>query len=328
MTIVWQQLGKLTLFLLFSVFTFEIIVLAPKDLADQSNVRLFRRPEDLERFDQIARDLHLVEVKDDEMQWELWADRAEKMAAKDLWGLNDMRAKFYGGKGVQYVVAGKGGSVSQSQDLMKMDGLVDIKSTDGYSFKTVDLHYNPSLNVLEGEGPVEMMGNPRSEQGRPIRLSGTGLRTYTKENRTEILDDVQASKVLPNGLTVKIMAQFAEFQHLAKRALFQNSVRIQYGEMLITGGEAIIQMNVRSGVLETMQMHKGVVITDPYRRAKAQRLDVYFPREELVLEGNPTVEQNSDIIVGERILLLDRGDRVQVTKVKAKVDGQQMEKKQ
>lgn len=322
MTLVQHSFQNLLISLLVGVVVFEFVVLFPKDLADQSNVKLYRRTEDVQQFDQIAQDLHLMEVNSEKVEWELWSSRADKRTGQDIWGLNDVNAKFFGKKENVFTVHGQNGSVSESRNQMQISGEVETISTEGYKFKTESILYDPVAHALYSPGEVEMEG-PADKDGQGLRLRGSGLRAMINQRKTEIASNVYATKMVSAGKKVVIRSEQAEFSGEERVARFTGKVEINYGEMKIRGPYAEFQINPKSLGMDRLVMNKGAMLKDPDRTATAQKLVADFPTQKLTLDGNPRVVQGEDVLVGDQIIFLDAGDRVQVVNAKAKFDSNQ-----
>jgi lipopolysaccharide export system protein LptA len=55
-------------------------------------------------------------------------------------------------------------------------------------------------------------------------------------------------------------------------------------------------------------------------------VDVYFKDDKVVFNGAPRVVQNGDELVGDQIVFLEGGKKVQVSNAKAQIDPRAMEK--
>lgn len=312
---------KSLLFFVVTIVVAEFVILFPKDLADQTNVKLYRRTEDVKQYDQIAQDLHLMEVNQEKVEWELWSKRADKKTGLDIWGLNDVKAKFFGKNDHTFSVKGSQGTVSESRNQMQISGAVETLSSDGYQFKTDSILYDPVLHALISPGRVEMLG-PADRDGAGIIVTGVGLRTLIHERKTEIQSDVYAVKSIAQQKPMSIRSSFAEFIGAKRIAQFSGDVVIKYGDMILTGPFAEFKLDGKQSQLDQLVMSKGVKMQDSFRKAVADKMTAYVQQNKIVLDGNPKVYQDQDVLVGDQILLLDGGERVQVVNVKAKFDSQ------
>lgn len=315
------SIKKVLLFIAVTLVVAEVVVLFPKDLADQTNVKLYRRTEDVKQYDQIAQDLHLMEVNKEKVEWELWSERADKKTGVDIWGLNAVRAKFFGKNDHTFSVRGSQGTVSESRNQMQISGEVETLSSDGYRFVTDSILYDPVLHALISPGRVEMSGPP-DKDGAGIRVTGIGLRTLIHERKTEIQSDVLATKPVAGQRPMSIKSSFAEFLGDKKVARFSGDVVIRSADMVISGPFAEFRVDPKSNQLDQLVMNNGVKLQDPLRKATAGKMTAYVRENKIVLDGNPKVYQDQDVLVGDQIVLLDNGERVQIVNVKAKFDTQ------
>jgi LPS export ABC transporter protein LptC/lipopolysaccharide transport protein LptA len=331
-----NRLIQIGLAVLLALVLVEAILLAPGQVRDLKEAATDQsgeaRNNDLplsnaaeEGVDQSMRGMHMIETHDGAKEWELWSDKATSLKAKDMLQLEKVKANFFSESGVTFSVVGKQGTVKVKSKDLRVEGDVVIDSSNGYTFRTAAMDYTSTERALVAPGQVQMNG-PKDDLGHSLRLTGIGMRASLKDSKMEVLRDVKAEKALENGRNILIRSQRSTFlgkQHLAN---FTGQVILDMDSMRITGPEAQFEHDAQSGQIKSVVFSGGAKVSDSDKWATAEKLKVDFATNRFVLRGNPRVVQNNDELRGEEIVLLDGGKRVQVQRVRAKVDQKRMEK--
>jgi LPS export ABC transporter protein LptC len=321
--------------LLFIILVIEIIVISPKELgiSPADDVEQEGPPAPSGSAGQIMRDVHLVQAKVDGKEWELWASRALKPKDNEKWVIEHVKVKFFADKGVTYTVTGKKGEVipnGKVSDLQIM-GDVETKSSNGYTFKTQSSVYESKKRHLTSPEEVEMAGPP-DKDGHQLHLTGANMTADLATNEISINRNVHATKNVSDKdhteRLANIQSQRALFSGKTKLAQFFGNVVIEIDTMQVTGPVAKFAYDSNSENLDSMQVGGGVRLTDTDKFATSGSLNILFKENRVVFEGSPRVVQNGDEIVGDKIVLLDGGKRVQVLNAKAQIDPKTMEKHQ
>ncbi|MCB0364827.1 MAG: LPS export ABC transporter periplasmic protein LptC [Bdellovibrionaceae bacterium] len=322
-----MKIGKFLLGLLFVVLVVEIIVIAPKDV-DQPP------PEDSEEtvaadsdsgVEQLMRGAHLVETREGEKEWELWADTATSYKEKAQWSLQTVKTRFFGKDGVHFTVTGERGTVQVQTKDMTVKGNVRIRSSNGYIFKTEEVMYHSGERRLMAPLPVTMWGI-KDEAGHSLHLRGQSLEADLNNALMTVSRDVRGEKPFKNEKRLLIRSQRADFSGKSNLARFSGEVVMDFDSMRITGPEAVFEYGPDANLVRSVHVSGGVRVSDLDKWATSQKVSVNFDKDKYVFRGNPKVVQNNDELQGEEIVFLDGGKRVEVLKARAKVDKSRMEK--
>lgn len=300
---------------------FQTVLVSPRQLDDQSNVEIYDRQHGKESYDQLAKGLHLVEVKGSEREWELWADQADKRAGLQDWDLTSVKAQFFGKDSLRYNVLGEEGSVAESQKDMEIVGDVRTTSSEGYRFNAGSLRYDSVDRVLVSPGEVVVFGPPNLSKGSSsFVMRGVGLKAHVEESLIRLKEDIRASVQEPGGPPVQITSDQATLKGETKTAVFEGHVVINYQDMVLRSPTATFYFTQSgSAGLNKVVLDGGVRLRDSLRRGESRRLTLYVQQERAEMEGEPRVHQGADVLQGEKIIFLDGGERVQVMRARAKV---------
>jgi LPS export ABC transporter protein LptC/lipopolysaccharide transport protein LptA len=322
--------NSIILALLFFIVIVEIVVLAPKDLGispaeDGANGSASSKVGE-NAASQIMSGVHLVEAKHDGKEWELWAVKALRPKDNDDWDIEQVRVKFFASNGVIYNVTGKKGHVVPSKNDMKIEGNVITRSSNGYVFKTESAFYDSKNRLLTSPGDVEMTG-PKDKEGGQLYLTGAEMTAEFATNLINVNRNVHARKNLKGDKVVTIESQRALFSGKTNSAQFFGNVVIDAETMRITGPEARFVYGQKAQSLDSVEVVGGIRVTDTDKFATSSSVNVSFKDDRVVFNGSPRVVQNGDELVGDQIVFLDGGHKVQVSNAKAEMDPRNMEKK-
>lgn len=322
----FRRYGKLLLAILFIFLVVEVVLIAPTVIEEGEKTAL-EDPlveSDMEEVDQIARGIHLVEAGDGQQEWELWADEAKSLKIKETWSLTQVKAIFFGEDGTEFTVTGKRGELQTVTKDMKVSGDVNIRSTNGYLFKTQSVSYSSTAKILTTPDFLEMYG-PKDQAGHAIALTGRGLKASLESSRIRVLNDVRATKMFKDNKRVNIRSNRANFSGNTKMAEFVDNVIIDFENMRITGPKAEFQYDSQSKVVESMYVDGGVRVSDQDKWATSKNVKVDFNKDQYTFKGSPRVVQNNDELRGQEIIFLDGGKRVKVIGARARVDENRVE---
>ena len=321
------KISKFLLGLLFVLLIVEIIVIAPKDVDNNpSSGEEETSSQELDsHVKEIMRGVHLVKAREDEGEWELWADTVTSYKQQSLWELQAVKTRFFGQKGVYFIVAGEKGTVQiQSKDMTIM-GNVTVRSSNGYIFRTESVKYGSDEHQLWSSNPVTMRG-PKDDKGHSLFLSGQGFKANMTNSLIQVFGNVRGKKVVKNNKHLLIQSQSADFSSKSNLARFRGDVVMDFETMRITGPQAVFEYEVGVNLVKSVQVSGGVKVSDLDKWATSQRVKADFNREFYVFRGNPKVVQNNDELEGEEIIFLNGGRQIEVLKARVKVDKTRLEK--
>ncbi len=308
------------------VLVVQIVVLAPRNLNDQRGIGSLSAAETSQPdVDQAMRGVHLVETRDGEREWELWADEALAFKSRNIWELKQVKVVLFSEKGTEFTVTGDAGEIETGSKNLKVSGHVVTRSSNGYVMKTDLAAYDSESRSLASPGRVEMTG-PKDEKGNRINLVGEGLRADLVSSLIEINHSVRSERRLPPDRLIVIRSDGARFSARKKMAQFLGNVVMDMDQMRITGPEAEFEYASDQELVKSIAVKGGVKVSDAEKFATAENLNVQFEQDKYVFKGHPRVVQDNDEMRGDEIVFLEGGKKVLVQKVRAKVDEKSLEK--
>ena len=305
--------------LLFFFVVIELVFFAPTD-GDRSYVQgetnSLTTPE-AEENEQVLSKGYLVESSGEKKQWELWSEVARKKRGVDEWLMDEVKVKFYGESDVYYIAEGRKGFVANGQKTLTIEGDVVITSSNGYVLKTAIIDYMPEQRLINGPQLVHLKGPDEEGDAGPLFLEGDRFEANLNTNFIELIDNVKGRKKMSHKRNMKISSRRAIFSGKSNMARFERDVIIDVNSLRITGPRA--KFLYADKQLHSLFIEGGVRITDIGKWGTAGQAEVFFKEDKYVFRGGPPkVVQGEDELVGDIITIYEGGDRVQVTKAKAK----------
>lgn len=314
--------------LLFVIVVIQLIVLMPKDTVPfderpaSSDVTkpdpAMGLPSDF-KSGQVVLDAKMIETKPEGKAMELWAARAFRPKDVGELTLETVKVKFYASNGVVYTVTGKTGGVDPDTYAMWVKGDVLTKSSNGYTFRTQSVFYDSKLKRLHSPNEVEMDG-PAEVNGSRLELTGEDMSADLVSNQLKVNRKVRANRKVPGERVAKIQSNSALFSGQTNSAEFTGSVIMDLDTMRVTGPKAQFAYDPKSGQLESVMVAGGVRVTDSNKYATSGSLAVFFRDDRYVFRGSPRVVQNEDELIGDEIVFMDGGKKVQVLNARAQID--------
>lgn len=263
---------------------------------------------------------YLVDSKGVKKEFELWADEASKSMGSPEWLMTTVKVQFYTDNAL-YTVYGKRGTVNEEKNGMVIEGDVRMNSSNGYLFYTDKLSYDAQKKEITSDDKVSLEG-PKEAEGR-LYLEGTGLYVDLTKSFMRLQTNVSGFKPMSQARVMKIASQIGEFSGLHKSAQFKNNVIISVDQMKVRGNYAKFQYKDKK--LDTLFMDGGIHLQDPTKMGTAGEALVYFNEDKCIFRKKPFITQAEDELIGDEVIILDRGKRVQVKN--AKVEYFESEKK-
>lgn len=326
----YKRAGALLLALLFVALVFEIVLLSPTDLNPPQPVQNEPTVSDISKDDSIQQQMdgvHVVEAKNDEKEWELWADRATGFRADQDLTLNRVKAVFFGDNGVEMTVTGNRGRVEPKTKNMRIEGEVVTKSNNGYTFKTESISYQSDTRVLTSPNPVEVIG-PREPGGHSLYVRGDRMESDLAGGVLEIESNVRAVKSVQNSKRMQIQSDRVELNAKDKSVQFSGGVLINVDGVQVTGPGAKFRYDAKSELLKSIELDGGVKVRDENKSASSDRLNIFLDENKYVFKGKPRVYQDNDELSGDEIVFLNGGKKVEVKNAKVRVSEERIEGEQ
>lgn len=321
-----KRLGQYVLGFFFLVLVVQVVILAPKTVEEPESHEAVAPTEVTQKIDQVMHGAHLVETRESQKEWELWADEAMSFRALDRWNLKKVKAVFFGKDGVFFTVTGESGVVETKTKNMRVEGNVTTRSSNGYIFRTEVVEYDSVKHLLLSPSTVHMVG-PSDRQGSGLKLHGQKMDLNIDTSLMNVSGKVESEKNFSKGRKLLIHSDNAQFSSKSKLARFYNNVVMDMETMRITGPEAQFIYDSAGQEVSSVLVSGGVRVTDVDKWATSDRLSVNFVSDTYVFQGKPRVIQNNDELVGEKITFFEGGKRVSVQGARARMDQKRMDGK-
>ncbi|MGE0529637.1 MAG: LPS export ABC transporter periplasmic protein LptC [Bdellovibrionales bacterium] len=325
-----NRLVQIALSLALLVLLIQMVLIAPSQIRDaEDKAALIPAPqmETGNEIDQSIQGMHMIETQEGKKEWELWADQAMSLKAKDILELTAVKSLFFSDSGVTFKVTGEKGRVQVKSKDMRVEGNVVIRSSNGYTFRTPVAEYTSQTRQLMAPENVEMLG-PKDGKGYSLRLTGKGMEASLENSTMEVLSEVKAEKTIDEGRKAFIRSHRAVFSGKNRIARFRGNVVLDMDNMRITGPEAHFLWDPEREAVKSVEFVGGAKVSDTEKWATARNVRVDFDTNRLVFKGSPRVVQNNDELHGEEIIFIDGGKQVQVKSARAKVDQKTLEEKE
>jgi LPS export ABC transporter protein LptC len=323
---VFKRAGIIVLIALFALLIAEVVVISPQSLNEKSKgERGTSEIYNSQDIKALMAGVHYVETKNDEKEWELWAEKAIGFRKEDELALDGVRAIFFARNGVQLVVTGEKGSVEPKTRNMKIEGKVVTKSSNGYLFRTDSVIYNSGTRMMNSPSPVEVAG-PRDGNGRSLVISGQNMHADLNKGVMEIADNVRAEKTINAKDRMAVQSEKVQLNGKDRAVRFFGEVTIDMNGLRVTGPDALFRYDANTDLLKSIELDGGVKVSDATKWATSDKLNIFLDEDKYIFNGNPRVVQDSDELRGDQIVFLNGGKKVQVKNAKVKVSRERLEK--
>ncbi|MCJ8275878.1 MAG: LPS export ABC transporter periplasmic protein LptC [Bdellovibrionales bacterium] len=311
--------------LFFVVIVVELVFFAPESGDREIQDDLAESEMAIGAEDQVEQVLsggHLVEAQGEEKQWELESEVAKKIKGSEEWILDKVNVKFFGENDVFYKAKGLKGYVGEGQDSLKIEGDIKIDSSNKYQLMTEIIFYQTKTRKIDGPQEVTLIGPPEKKgKGGPLHMKANNFDADLNTNIINMWDKVRGRKKMSDDRNMKIASREAQFSGQSNIALFKKDVVIDVDTMTITGPRA--KFIYKDGELYSMFIDGGVKIKDIGKWGVAGEAEVFFQEDKYIFRDSPKVVQGEDQLIGDEIVIFDKGERVQVKKAKAKYRAKQ-----
>jgi LPS export ABC transporter protein LptC len=335
--------GWLLGFLLF-VLVFELVLLAPKVL-DTRVTRKEQRAADVTNNDsrdtggsaqtngaaqangaaQTMVGINVVEIREEKKRWELWSDKAVSPKGEGDLDMDRVRARFYGVEGVEFFVTGDRGRVEAETKNMEVSGQVVMESSNGYVFRTENLSYNSHTQTLTTHSKVDVRG-PSTGRNDSLTFTGRGLRAELTTEEMSLLNEVRGLKRVPErgGAMMDIQSGLAVFSSRDRAVTFKQDVRIKFESARVQGPSARFVYDATGKFLRFVELDGGIKVSDMTKLATSQSVRIDLIKNQLSLTGAPRVVQEADELLGDEIVFLEGGKKMQVKNARIKVSQEKL----
>lgn len=336
-----KALGQFILSILFLAIVIEFILVGPTEIKDQFHQAIGRpatkaiKNNELvnekildkkdEQVQQAMAGIHVIETKNENKEWELWAENAIGLKMQGDLTLQDIKASFFADKGISFEVIGRTGSISSGSKNMTVGGGVVTTSSNGYIFNTTSLEYNSKKRTLLSPTQVQVSGPP-DLVGKRLSIQGEEMLADLNLGTVSIERNVKAKKRIQRNQNMEVLAEKVNLSGHTKAVQFSGNVAIRIDGMNINSPDALFKYNPNTEQLESIDLEGGVKVKDIYKVATSEKLSINLVKNEYVFSGNPRVVQDNDEVRGDKIIFLDGGKKVKIQNAKVKVSEDTMKK--
>ncbi len=325
-----MRLSKILFGLALVVLVIELLLISPQPLgrrsalASKETINSPTMPGQAVTADQAIKGVNLIETRGGQREWELNADSALEFRGKGTWDVEKIRTKFFGNKGIQFLVKGQKGQVSVDSKDMVIEGDVITRTSNNYELKSDTIVYSASERQLSSDSPVRILG-PKDKNANRLQLRGLGMQALVGDGKIEILDKVSGDVSLGTGTPVHIKSKSVELSSSSKAATFKGNVIIDVESLRVTGPRAEFQYGTNGDELTSVFVEGGVKVSDVDKWATSENVKVVFKENKFVFKGRPRLVKENDELFGDEIVFLNGGKKVQVKGAKAEIDSSHVE---
>jgi len=334
-----RRITQTLLALLFFALVIEVVLISPNEVPDQSKVGGATAgvegevkeknansaiSDDPSQVQQQMEGVHVVETRNENKEWEMWANRAVGFKTQGDLSVNNVRASFFSDNGVSFLVTGNNGAVETATKNMIVNGDVVTTSSNGYVFRTETVEYNSQARFLRSKTPVTVKG-PRDSLGGNLVIEGKNMEANLTKGEVTISNDVKAKKRVRPDEDMTVTSNQAELYGHSREVKFTGNVVIDMHGVRISGPDAIFHYGQGSDLPESVLLSGGVKVSDVNKWATSDRLNINLAKNQFIFDGQPRVVQDNDELRGDRIVFLDGGKKVRVQNAKVKVSEQTLE---
>lgn len=317
-----KKANQYILAFLFALLIAELVVFGPIDIREKKQ----SKPDELPSTNRMGSDplqqamqgVHVIESKNENKEWELWADEALGFQDQESLVLYMIKARFFSEGALTFDVVGDKGEVQTENKNMIVDGSVVTKSSTGYTFRTEKIEYNSHNKSLNSKTAVEVVG-PRGQNGRALMISGQSMFADVVRGGVLIEKDVKARKVIQDSKYLAVTSERVQLLGHNRTVKFSGQVVIDFDGKRISGPDATFSYNSKNDLIEAIDLEGGVKVSDMSKWATSEKLNINLVKNEYTFDGRPRVVQDNDELRGDRITFLDGGKKVKVQNAKIKV---------
>lgn len=260
---------------------------------------------------------HLVESRQGERDWELFAETAEEKKENNSWNLKAVRVLFYTKQGLEFEVTGDEGFIDGLTRDITIRGNVLTKTFNGYQFRTAEVVYVSKGRWLKSQTKIVVDGAP-SKKEKPLKMRGLRMQASVDEGLIKIMGDVVTEKGLSGAQTIEVHSDESTISTRQRVVGFQGQVQVQVDSMKIESPEVSFVYKDEQDLLQSVLVSGGARLSDRDKIATAEQVRFDPSENRFTLSGQPRVMQAGDEIIGDRIVFIDGGKKVKVENIKAR----------
>lgn len=232
----------------------------------------------------------MVEAKEAARQIELRARKARLYKPEEIMSLEQLEAQLWGKAKKPYILTGALGILDSASEDFKIFNATEVRTPDGYTFKTSNVKYNQNEHTLSTSDEVDAV--PSSTRS-PLRfkISGLGLFINLNTRQYEILKNVKTEQKLGPKNSISIRSQNVLINPESNQATFKNAVTVKSPTMNMKGER--LQINFSNapseddegGGAEEALLHPELLILDSPRASGQQNIKATIGDLKIVSKG-------------------------------------------
>ncbi len=259
--------------------------------------------------------VNFYESTDGVKRWNIRSKFAE-LHRKDSYAfMKEVDADFFASTtGNQIVTRSNYGRSQMEKQKVELDGDVSIKSRRGYLFEMDKLDYDGNSHEFTTEDLVRMKGPDILKPAMFLR--GTGLLGNIDTEHFYLKKNVSAQRQLHSTQWLKITSHAGEFFTEDERAVFTGKVHSTLPKTVIDSD--LVELTVTSDK-ESIRASGNVVLKQRNSVGRAENAFMEVGSNQVILEGNASVNSKDNEVKGRRIVLYSDEDRIEVEGAEGKV---------
>lgn len=274
---------------------------------------------------QVLKNILLTEYLEDQegqKEWVLEAKQALSDSFEQNWDVNESLVKFFkNNTEIVEIFADHGQINSQTRNLM-LEENIRGETESGYIFRTDNLRYISDSESFISDSEIYF----ESPEAR-TQLRGQAMKGFIPEGKVEITGPVECKQYIEGYQNASIRSQNAEISLSKRHMTFKKNLFIQMDNISITGQSAEFVYSKEKGELESLKISGKVFVSSDDRSASAEHLEIRLKEDLFLFQGSPRFVSGKNVLVGNEIVLYDKGKRVQILKgqVQSEAPGKMLE---
>lgn len=273
-----------------------------------------------EAVGQVIKNFSLTEYKLNSVgqkDWKLMAGVAQNDPILNVWNIQQSEVLLFKQNQQMVRINAPVGSVDAKTKNLVLKEEVLSETLSGYKFKSVGLNYNSLEEKFNSEGQIEIEGPNKSTV-----LNGTSFSGDLKLGQVDITGPIYCEQAIPNYDKPIIKSKNASIDIENRHVTFTGQVLILVGDMTITAEEAEFEYNKIKGDLEVLIVRGRVFASQPKQSASADILEIRVKEGFFLFQGNPRFVSGENTLVGQEILLYNKGQSVQILNGRVKTESE------
>lgn len=274
----------------------------------------------VEENGQFMKDLSLTEFKADasgKKDWNIKASQARSSSSDSVWTILEAHTSLFKDNQKVVDITAPEGEVDTTTKNFVLKNDVVSKMESGYLFRSKGLTYEATEERFYSVGEIYIEGPSRS-----TILKGSSFIGSLKVGSVYIRGPIYCEQSVPNYEKPIIKSNSAKIDIRKRHVQFIGRVLITIGDMNITAESAEFEYNKKKGDLEVLRILGQVFASQANQSASADVLEIRVKEGVFLFQGNPRFVSGGNTLVGNEILLYNKGRSVQILKGRVKTESE------